>query len=169
MRCTNKNVQIILYCDKIHIYLYMGKFNTYTQREVLNPDTGELVTIESSKTFTTKISEDKFYMTFIDYMSPIFGLKPEAAKSLLAWMCSHAEYNTGRVSLSAADRKQICGELDISNNSITNYLKTLKKLKLINGEKGTFVINPKIFWKGELAARKELLKNKDIRITFSID
>ena len=33
MRCTNKNVQI---------FLYMGKFNTYTQREVLNPDTKEL-------------------------------------------------------------------------------------------------------------------------------
>lgn len=147
----------------------MGKFNTYTQREILNPDTGEIVTIESSKTFTTKITEDKFYMTFIDYMSPFFGLKPDSAKVLLAWLCSHAEYNTGKVSLSAADRKQICSELNISNNTITNHLRTLKNLKLIDGGKGTFIINPKIFWKGELAARKELLKNNDIKITFSIE
>lgn len=54
----------------------MGKYNTITQREVVNPETGEVVTIESSKTFTTKISEDKFYMTFIDYMNPIFKVKP---------------------------------------------------------------------------------------------
>ena len=144
----------------------MAKYNTVLQREVVNPDTGELVTIESSKTFTTKITEDKFYMTFIDYMSPIFGIKPEAAKSLLAWMCSHAEYNTGKVSLSAADRKQICTDLKISNNSITNYLRSLKDLKLIDGERGTFTINPSVFWKGELAARRKLLE--DIRITFSI-
>lgn len=146
----------------------MAKYSTVLQREVVNPDTGEIVTIESSKTFTTKITEDKFYMTFIDYMSPIFGIKPEAAKSLLAWMCSHAEYNTGKVSLSAADRKQICTDLQISNNSITNYLRSLKDLKLIDGERGTFTINPSVFWKGELAARRKLLEDKDIRITFSI-
>lgn len=146
----------------------MAKYSTVLQREVVNPETGEIVTIESSKTFTTKITEDKFYMTFIDYMSPIFGIKPEAAKSLLAWMCSHAEYNTGKVSLSAADRKQICADLQISNNSITNYLRSLKDLKLIDGERGTFTINPSVFWKGELAARRKLLEDKDIRITFSI-
>lgn len=146
----------------------MAKYSTVLQREVVNPETGELVTIESSKTFTTKITEDKFYMTFIDYMGPIFGIKPEAAKSLLAWLCAHAEYNTGKVSLSAADRKQICTDLQVSNNSITNYLRSLKELKLINGEKGTFIINPSVFWKGELAARRKLLEDKDIRITFSI-
>ena len=147
----------------------MGKFNTFTQREVVNPETGEIVTIESSKTFTTKITEDKFYMTFIDYMSPIFGIKPLKAKLLLAWMCQHAEYNTGKISISAADRKNIFKDLDVTNNCISNYLNTLKKLKLIDGEKGTFLINPQVFWKGELAARKNLLKDTEVKITFSIE
>lgn len=71
-------------------------------------------------------------------MNPIFKVKPEAAKSLLAWMCQHAEYNTGKISISAVDRKNICNELNISNNCITNYLRSLKTLNLINGEKGTF-------------------------------
>lgn len=146
----------------------MGKYNTFYQREVVNPETGELVTIESSKTFTTKIKEDKFYITFIDYMNAFFKIKPEAAKSLLAWLCAHAEYNTGKVSISAADRKEIADTLKVSNNAITNYLRTLKKLKLINGEKGTFVINPQVFWKGELAARRNLLDSNEIRLTFSI-
>lgn len=107
-------------------------------------------------------------MTFIDYMNPVFGIKPAKAKFLLAWLCQHAEFNTGKISISALDRKQICKELDITNNCISNYLSTLKRLKLIDGEKGTFLINPKVFWKGELAARKNLLKDSKIQITFSI-
>lgn len=30
------------------------------------------------------------------------------------------------------------------------------------------MINPEVFWKGELAARKNLLKDNEIQITFSI-
>lgn len=61
----------------------MGKFNIITQRELVNPDIGEITVIDTAKTFTTKITEDKFYMTFIDFISPLYGLKPEAAKTLL--------------------------------------------------------------------------------------
>lgn len=60
-------------------------------------------------------------------------------------MCQHAEFNTGRVSLTTADRKEITKTLDLSNNSITNYLKKLKDLKLISGENGSYTINPQIF------------------------
>lgn len=147
----------------------MLKFNTLTQREVLNPETGEYEVVEYSKTFTTKVKEDTFYMTFIDYISPLYGLKPDKARELLVWMCSNAEYNTGKVSMPTAARKKITEELDISSNSITNYLRKLKELKLISGEKGEFIINPQVFWKGELNARKALLKDSKLRITFSID
>lgn len=147
----------------------MSKFNTLTQREVINPETGEIVTIETSKTFTTKITEDQFYMTFVNFLSPIYDLKPERAKDLLIWMLQHAEFNTGIVNLPTATRKVIVEELQMSNNSITNYLKVLKDKKLISGENGVFTINPQIFWKGELAARKQLLKNKNIQIVFGIE
>jgi hypothetical protein len=147
----------------------MSKFNTLTQREVINPETGELTTIETSKTFTTKISEDQFYMTFVKFLSPLYDIRPERAKDLLTWMLEHAEFNTGIVQMPAAVRRQICVDLEITNNSITNYLKVLKDKKLISGEGGTFKINPQIFWKGELAARKRLLKDKSIQITFGIE
>lgn len=148
---------------------FMSKFNTLTERQIINPETGELTTIETSKTFTTKITEDQFYMTFINFVSPMFDLKPERAKDLLIWMLKHAEYNTGVVQMPAATRKQIVEELGMANNSITNYLKTLKDKKLISGSNGVFTINPKIFWKGELAARKQLLKDKNIQIIFGIE
>lgn len=147
----------------------MGKFNTLCERQVLNPETGELVTIESQKTFTTKVTEEQFYMTFVNFIGPIFDLKPERAKDLLIWMLKHAEFNTGIVQLPTATRKQVSEELSMSNNSITNYLKVLKNKKLISGDCGVFTINPQIFWKGELAARKELLKDKNIKISFGIE
>lgn len=146
----------------------MSKLQKIYQREVVDSQTGEVVKIDSARTFTKKITEDEFYMTFIDYISPLFGLKPESAKSLLVWMCQHAEFNTGRVSLTTADRKEITKTLDLSNNSITNYLKKLKDLKLISGENGSYTINPQIFWKGDLNIRRELLKTSEFQITFGI-
>lgn len=147
----------------------MAKYETYTQRELVNPDTGEITVIDTAKTFTAKITEDKFYMTFIDFIGPIFGLKPDSAKVLLIWMCEHAEFNTGKVDLTTATRKQISTETGLSNNSITNYLKKLKELNIISGEKGSYILNPQIFWKGDLATRREFLKDKQVRVTFSIE
>lgn len=135
--------------------------------EQLNPETGEIVTLVSAKEYSTKVESDKFYMTFIDYIAPLYKIKSENARKILAWMCSHAEYNTGVVSLTTADREQMASEIDICSNTITNNLSTLKKLGLISGEKGKFQINPQIFWKGDTKTRRELLKNEELKITFS--
>lgn len=59
------------------------KLQQIVQREVVDGETGELVTLDTTRTFSKKITEDTFYMTFIEYMSPLFGLKPDSAKNLL--------------------------------------------------------------------------------------
>lgn len=107
-------------------------------------------------------------MTFIDYVAPLFKLKSSSAQKILAWMCSYAEYNTGKVWLTTNQRKLMASELGISNNTITNNLAILKDLKLISGEKGDFTINPLIFWKGDSQTRSKLLKDSELQITFSI-
>lgn len=146
----------------------MAKYQQINQREYVDCETGEVKTIEVEKTFTTKVNPDAFYMTFIDYISPIFKLKSDAAKTLLIWLCSHAEFNSGTVSISASDRKSICSELNITNSTISNNLKKLKELNLISGEGGTYTINPQIFWKGDLKERRNILKDENIKITFKI-
>lgn len=137
--------------------------------ELVNTETGELQTIATSKEYSIKVDSDKFYMTFIDYVSPMYKLKSENARKLLIWMCCHAEWNTGEVNLTAADRVSIAEELNICNNTITNNLQALKKLNLISGERGKFVINPQIFWKGDTKTRGKILKDGEIKIKFSID
>lgn len=83
-------------------------------------------------------------------------------------MCKRAQYNTGVVNISAADRKEICEELNITNNAITNNFKKRRDLSLITGDKGRFTINPQIFWKGEMKVRNQLLKEEAVQISFKI-
>lgn len=147
----------------------MGQnFSQLVVKEYVDTETGEILSYESQKTFTQKIEKDKFYITYIDFIAPFFKLKSAKAKDLLIWMCNNAEFNTGRVLLNASIRAEISKELDISAGSITNNLKALKDLNLISGEKGTFTINPQIFWKGDEKARKAFMCEQEIKIKFSI-
>jgi len=138
------------------------------ETQVVDKETGEILVTESSKVYKEKIKEDSFYMTFIDFIAPYYKLSAESSRKLLTWMCEHAEFNTGTVLLPANVRKEISNKLGVTNNTITNGLKTLKTLGLISGEKGKFVINPQIFWKGDLKARRELLDENEFKIKFSI-
>ena len=147
----------------------MGQnFSQLVVKEYVDTETGEILSYESQKTFTQKIEKDRFYITYIDFIAPFFKLKSAKAKDLLIWMCNNAEFNTGRVLMPTEVRDKISKELDISPNGITNNLKALKDLNLISGQKGTFTINPKIFWKGDEKARKAFMNEKEIQIKFSI-
>jgi DNA-binding transcriptional MocR family regulator len=107
-------------------------------------------------------------MTFIDHIGPLYELKSDALKNLLNWLNSHAEFNTGKVLLPAGMRKECCDDLNISTNTLTNYLKRLKDHKLISGSDGIYLINPEIFWKGDTKTRAQLMQDETLRITFSI-
>ena len=111
-------------------------------REIVDCDTGEIKVIESQKVFSKKVKNDNFYFTFIDFIAPLFRLRSDSAKTLLVWLCTNAEFNTGVVRLTADDRRQLCETLNMSNNAITNCLKKLKDLNLISGQDGKFTINP---------------------------
>ena len=150
----------------------MGKTkNTYYSqtREVLDLTTGEVARLETTKRHKITIESDGFYMVFIDYVAPIFKLTNGTAKSVLSWLCCHAQFNTGRVSISQADRKEIMDSLDISKNTLSRSLNELCQKKLLKGERGTYIINPFLFWKGDLKSRNALLDAEEIQISFSIE
>lgn len=147
----------------------MAKRITQTiQREIVDVTTGELVKVDTQKIFTEKISPDNFYMTFIGYMSPLFNLHSDVARSILDWMCMRAEYNSGVVDLSTSKRQKMCSDLSITSNQVTNNLKKLKELGLITGEKGEFTINPEIFWKGDTKTRQQVLEGKSLKVSFEL-
>lgn len=147
----------------------MKKITQTIQREVVDSQTGEIITYDSQKTFTEKINPERFYMTFIDYVAPLYKLHSEVARKILDWMCEHAGFNTGIVDLSTSKRQQMCEDLSITTAQISNNLKKLKDLNLINGDKGAFTINPEIFWKGDASTRKQILEGKSLKVSFKIE
>lgn len=84
-------------------------------------------------------------------------------------MCELAEYNTGMVKLTTAVRQEICKSLSISPNTLTNNLSLLKSKNLIKGDKGDFIINAQIFWKGDAESREKLLNTPAFRVIFELD
>ena len=86
-------------------------------------------------------------------------------------MCSMAEYNTGKVSVSTQDRKRLCDLYSIDPSQYSRYIKDLIAKGLITGEKGAYYINPGIFWKGDRSSRFDLLKEGGLEFTlkFVID
>ena len=147
----------------------MKKVIQSVEREFVDTQTGEVTKVETAKVYKERIKEDSFYMTFIDFIAPLYKLNSETSRKLLTWMCENAEFNTGKIKLTSGDRKEIAAKLNITNNAITNCLAALKKAKLISGGSGNFEINPQIFWKGDLSIRRELLKANDFKVKFIID
>ena len=128
---------------------------------------GEELTIE--KTYIIKTKADSFYMSFIDNMSGFFELTSATSIKILTILCNMAEYNTGIVRLTSEDRREIIDTLGIAATHLSNHLKILRDKNLIEGKGGKFIINPIIFWKGELKERSNLIKSKKLSINIKIE
>lgn len=124
---------------------------------------------ETEKVIKFDTCKDPFYMTFMNFVKWMYGLKGTAPFKILLHMMNIAEFNTGRVHLSTGERRIMMSTLELSEVSLYQALKQLLEVDAIKkvyhtdkrtGEqfevKGEYVINPEMFWKGELSKRKEL-------------
>lgn len=137
------------------------------QVESVNTETGEITVVE--KTFGVKIEkQEEFYMTFIQNMAGFFKLRSVVDIKLIVKLCQMAEFNTGKVTLAASTRLDLCNELCISNQQITNAIKSLKQKDLLQGDKGVYMINAMVFWKGDNQTREKLVKSHGLEITMRI-
>lgn len=124
----------------------------------VDQSTGEVLT--TSKKFAVKIDSEEFYMTFVSCIAPIFKLKSAIEIKLLIWLCKEAEFNTGRVLITPEIRNELLVELgNIRSTQISKALSALASKQLIKGTRGTYYINPSIFWKGHQDVRKDYMKN----------
>ena len=143
------------------------KFMYSEQTSYVNQETGEVIEQTTKKVYRSKIENpEHFIRMFAEHAAIFYGLKPDTAKIVLVWLSQNADWNTGKVLLTTSRREQLCKELQIKPQTLSNALCALKKQKCITGEKGEFIINPHLFWKGSDESKRELLQNKDLQITF---
>lgn len=137
-----------------------------TTTESVDQETGEVKIVEVQKLQTIKVdSEDKFFAIYYNMLKTFYQIKYIKDVLLLIKLTQLANYNTGEVELSAKKRDELCTELDLRKPHLSTALKRLTELELISGERGSYVINPAIFWKGDAKTRKQILINKGIEFT----
>ena len=124
--------------------------------------------METTKSRKFKLDEEPFYRVYIDNMSPLYDLKSGTVKSVLYYMCAHAEYNTGKISISPMDRDTISRTLGISKSMLSMALKELCAKRIISGSRGTYTINPQIFWKGTSVHRRYALESREFEMEFKM-
>ena len=144
------------------------KLKNETTTEIVDKETGEVISSTISKTFSVKAKSDEFYFTFLTLLKDIIGLKSIVDLKVLYVLCNMAEFNTGKVSMSTNKRGEICEMLGITYNTLANSISRLKKNNFITDKKRDYTINPDYFWKGDLKTRDQLLKEGG-KLTLNIE
>jgi hypothetical protein len=131
--------------------------------ESVSVETGEVTTVK--KTFAAKVkTKQDFFMVFLNGLNSICELSRPSDIKVLVYMCSKAEYNTGKVRLTAEDRATIVDKLGICKQSLTNSLTRLVGVGLVTGSRGSYEVNPQAFWKGETNERERILKSRSLTL-----
>jgi hypothetical protein len=132
----------------------------------VNDDTGEITLIETKKLHKIQTkSEDRFFQVYYETLASFYDLRYTDDLKLLIRLAQLAEWNTGKVLLPASIREEICTHLTIHTTNLSKSLKRLKEKDLIQGERGVFVINPNVFWKGDKEMREKQLKEDGLYFT----
>lgn len=138
----------------------------------VDPETGELITFDSSKLHVVKVeSEDKFVQIYFEMLKTFYEIKYVSDLKLIVELSAQADYNTGRIDLSPRLRESICEKIGLSKSHLSKSLKRLKELSLISGDRGSYLINEAVFWKGDKKTRKELMSKKGLEfiVQFKLD
>lgn len=121
------------------------------------------------KKYSIKVKAENFYLTYIDNLSGYFCLTSNTDKNVLAYLCTKAEYDTGRAFLEPEERREACKMLGICIQQFSNSISKLKKLHLLSGRSGFYMINPAIFWKGNSKTRSNLLLDNKLAVEFNFE
>lgn len=154
--------------DDNEIVLKTGKSKQIqsTYKQIIDKDTGELLSQEVEKHFVAQIKSDNFFMCYFENLAPFYGLKHLSDVKMLACLCELAEFNTGVVQLSTKIRKIISEKTKIGLTNMSRNIKRLVESDLISEEDGQVTINPAVFWKGSIKERIEIIKNGGL--TFNV-
>lgn len=129
-----------------------------TTKSIVDKETGELSLVESEKVYTINTPTEEFFQVYCRLIGCIYKLKSINDIKLLIKFCEIAEFNTGKVLIPTPERKTLCNDLGIQNSNFSKSIKNLKDKCLLSGERGSYLINPAVFWKGEQKVRSQILK-----------
>jgi len=108
-----------------------------------------------AKTYNTKVKVKEFYATFIDHVQFLYTLN-NTEKNIMIYCCNNAKFNSGEVRITPQDRIEMMAFFNVKKAAICNNIKSLIAKNLLIGQKGKYLINPDLFWKGTFDGRESL-------------
>lgn len=138
-----------------------------TQKEVVDCKTGEILQYETSEDWLHEREEPDYIKVYLNVVLAERELNGEILTPFLYELLKKMTYandseNGQVVVLNSYVKKSICDELNISDSTFTKNIKKLCTNKLIARiGRGTYVVNPYIFGKGDWKSIKR------IRATYS--
>lgn len=133
----------------------------------VDPTTGEISNYTNKKELV-KVEVEPFFFTYSKQILALYGLSVFNATTKVLWkLMEIAEWNTGKVYMNIERRREIMDECNISRASFDRAVKELSDVGIITKEKSTYIIDGTMFWKGDREGRKKIIKDAQLKITFS--
>jgi predicted transcriptional regulator len=92
------------------------------------------------------MSSELFFYT-LD-VNPLYKIKSNATKNLILYLNEISRDQI--VKICTKTRNEICDKFNITHSTLSKCFKTLKELNVIKGNKGKYMINPEMFYKGSI-------------------
>lgn len=149
----------------------MPTYESSVTNTIINAQTGEMQEIETKKRMSYRIKDnDEFYMVFYNCLAGTLNIKSKKTIDLLSELCKHAQFNTGIIEVSTNIRRKVCQDADVNLSNFSKHINVLKNAGLLSDRGGgSYLINPQVFWKGDLKEREKLLKDKNFYIEFGFE
>lgn len=145
------------------------KYVTINEHHSVTRKDGTKEERDTRKTVVLRANDDPFYIVYYNFIDWMYDLHSDSCRAVMQWLMEHAEYNTGRVRMTTDDRYEITRVAHITRFTLTAAIDKLIANGAIKREvvvdtatgeeriaKSTYIINPFMFWKGELSKRNAL-------------
>lgn len=155
--------------DKLKIHRTTGEWFTYNENVRSTIEAPELDKLSEEVERVTKHVEGDSFRTYYAHGSAITKLKYAADMNIAIKFATMARYNEGIIHLTIQSRKDMINELGLHSSNVSKSLKRLVDANIIHGEKGSYLLNPLYFWRGDTRGRNEILDNKQFQTAFNFE
>lgn len=131
-----------------------------------DPDTGKVMEFSQHKSVQIKKTEP-FFQVYSQHILALYSTDVmNATTKVLYKMLEYAEWNTGKVFMTADRVEEIMSSCGMSRASYHRGVKELITKGIITKGKGSYTINENMYWKGDMKMREDIIKAK-MRVTFT--
>lgn len=129
----------------------------FEESKTIISEEGEVISAEL--TTIKKVSKETFLQVYLDDFMSLMSIKEGSEYKIVLWIGKNMNFDTNEIALIKAIKDRMASDIGTNVRTINNSISSLvSKNVLIQKARGLFILNPKLFFKGSLDSRNNLLK-----------